>query len=296
MSRFVLNLRKAAVNLWRLLTAPLRFVARLIGRIFAGPRRFFTEEPEDTPLGETVQKAIAHPGDVLGHLAALRGHLLRATLALIIVSIIMFEYSGTLLDWLAAPIGGLEGLQAIDVTEPIGVVMRVTMLSAFAVTLPYIAFELLMFVAPGLSRRARLIGLLAIPLVFLLFVTGMLFTYYYLLPPAVNFLLNFMDIPTVVRPSSYIGFATGLMFWVGLAFEFPLLSYVLAAMGLLPARWLGQNWRIAVVALAVLAAAITPTVDPINMMLVWLPLVVLYFLSVATASLAQRQRARKAAR
>jgi sec-independent protein translocase protein TatC len=67
-------------------------------------------------------------------------------------------------------------------------------------------------------------------------------------------------------------------------------------MGLLPARWLGQNWRIAVVALAVLAAAITPTVDPVNMILVWLPLVVLYFLSVATASLAQRQRAaRKAA-
>ncbi|MCL5428465.1 MAG: twin-arginine translocase subunit TatC [Chloroflexi bacterium] len=289
-------MRRLLANIWRLLTAPFRFIGGLIGRVFARPRRFFTEEPGDTPLGETVQKAIAHPGDVLAHLAALRSHLLRATLALIIVSIIMFEFSGQMLSWLAAPIGGLQGLQAIEVTEPIGVVMRVTMLGAFAITLPYIAFELLLFVAPGLSRRARMIGFLAIPLVFVLFVAGMLFTYYYLLPPAVTFLLNFMEIPTVVRPSSYIGFATGLMFWVGLAFEFPLLSYVLAAMGLLPARWLGQNWRIAIVALAVLAAAITPTVDPINMMLVWLPLVILYFLSVGTASLAQRQReARKAA-
>ena len=288
-------MRRLLSNIWSLLTAPFRFIGGVIGRLFAGPRRFFTEEPEDTPLGETVQKAIANPGDVLVHLGALRGHLLRATLALIIVAFIVFEFSGQLLGWLAAPIGGLEGLQAIDVTEPIGVVMRVTMLSAFAIALPYIAFEMLMFVAPGLSRRARLIGVLAIPFVFLLFVAGMLFTYYYLLPSAVTFLLNFMEIPTVVRPSSYIGFATGLMFWVGLAFEFPLLSYVLAAMGLLPARWLGQNWRIAVVVLAVLAAAITPTVDPINMMLVWLPLVVLYFLSVGTASLAQRQRmARKA--
>ncbi len=286
-------MRRILANIRRLLTAPFRFVGALIGRVFAGPRRFFTEEPEDTPLGETVQKALAHPGDVLAHLAALRGHLLRATLALIIVSIIMFQFAGQLLGWLAGPIGGLEGLQAIDVTEPIGVVMRVTLLSAFAITLPYIAFELLMFVAPGLSRRARLIGLLAIPLVFVLFVAGMLFTYYYLLPPAVSFLLNFMEIPTAVRPSSYIGFATGLMFWVGLAFEFPLLSYVLAAMGLLPARWLAQNWRVAMVALAVLAAAITPTVDPINMMLVWLPLVALYFLSVGTASLAQRQRAER---
>jgi len=283
-------MRRLLLNIWRLITAPIRFISGLIGKIFAGPRRFFTEEPEDTPLGETVQKAIANPGDVIAHLAALRGHLTRATLALIIISFVMFQFSGSLLNWLAKPIGGLEGLQAIDVTEPIGVVMRVTMLSAFAITLPYIAFELLLFVAPGMSRRVRITGFLAIPLVFLLFLAGMLFTYYYLLPPAVAFLINFADIPTAVRPSSYIGFATGLMFWVGVAFEFPLLSYVLASMGVLPAKWLGQNWRIAVVALAVLAAAITPTVDPINMILVWLPLVFLYFLSVATASLAQRQR------
>ncbi len=288
-------MRRLLANIWRWITAPFRYIAGLIGRLFSGPRRFFTEEPEDTPLGETVQKAIANPSDVMAHLAALRGHLMRATLALIIVSFIMFEFSGQLLDWLAKPIGGLQGLQAIEITEPIGVVMRVTVLSAFAITLPYIVFELLLFIAPGLSRRARLTGFLAIPLVFILFVAGMLFTYYYLLPPAVKFLINFANIPTVVRPSSYIGFTTGLMFWVGIAFEFPLLSYVLSAMGLLPARWLGQNWRIAVVALAVLAAAITPTVDPINMLLVWMPLVVLYFLSVATASLAQRQRvARKA--
>lgn len=288
-------MRRLLSNLWRLITAPFRYVAGLFGKIFAGPRRFFSEEPEDTPLGETVQKAIANPGDVIAHLAALRGHLTRATLALIIVSFVMFQFSRQLLNWLALPVGGLAGLQAIDVTEPIGVVMRVTMLSAFAIALPYIAFELLLFVAPGMSRRARFTGFLAIPLVFIFFVAGMLFTYYYLLPPAVEFLTNFADIPIAVRPSSYIGFTTGLMFWVGVAFEFPLLSYVLASMGLLPARWLGQNWRIAVVALAVLAAAITPTVDPINMILVWLPLVVLYFLSVATASLAQRQRiARKA--
>jgi len=263
-------------KIWFMLTAPFRFLGRLLRRLFSGPIRFFTEEPEDSPLGETVQKAFAHPSEVLQHLAALRGHLLRATLGLILVAVVMFEFSGTLLD----------------VTEPIGVVMRVTLLASFAITLPYIALELLLFVAPGLSRRARLIGLWAIPLILILFVSGMLFTYYYLLPPAVTFLLNFMDIPTAVRPSSYVGFATGLMFWVGLAFEFPLVSYVLAAMGLLPARWLGQNWRIAVVAMAVLAAAITPTVDPINMMLVWVPLTLLYFLSTATAALGQRRHSR----
>jgi sec-independent protein translocase protein TatC len=281
---------------WRLLTAPFRLLGRFFGWLLRPIKLFFTQEPDDTPLGETVQKAIAHPGDVLAHLAALRGHLLRATLALLIVSAVVFNFAPRILDLLAQPIGGITQLQAVDVTEPIGVVMRVTLLASFAITLPYIAFELLLFVAPGLSRSARTIGLVAIPMVFVFFVAGMAFTYFVLLPPAIEFLLNFMGIPTAVRPSSYISFATGLMFWVGLAFEFPLLSYFLAAMGLLPARWLSANWRVAVVGLSVLAAAITPTVDPINMMLVWVPLVALYFLSVGTASLAQRQRARRLAK
>lgn len=283
-------MRKFFSRVWRGITAPFRWVANLFKRLFASPIAFFAEEPEDTPLGETVEKAVAHPGEIMEHLAALRGHLIRSALALVIVFFVMFTYSGTILDFLAQPIGGIADLQAIDVTEPVGVVMRVSLMAAFGLTLPYIAFELLMFAAPGLSRRARFIGLFALPLVLVLFLAGMAFTYYVLLPPAVSFLLNFMGIPTIVRPSSYISFATGLMFWVGIAFELPLVSYVLALMGILPARWLAQNWRVAIIVLSIVAAAITPTIDPINMMLVLLPLMFIYGLSVGTAALAQWQR------
>jgi sec-independent protein translocase protein TatC len=282
-------MRRLLARLWHFVTTPFRWVLRPF-------HSFFLEEPEDTPLGETVQKAIANPGDVLAHLAALRGHLFRAVLVLALAAAVTFNYSQAILNWLALPVGGIEKLQAIDVTEPVGTVMRVTFFSAFAIALPYIAFELLLFVAPGLSRRARVFGLIALPLVFLFFVLGILFTYYVLLPPAINFLVNFRGIPTLIRPSSYISFSTGLMLWVGIAFEFPLLSYVLASMGLLPASWLSTNWRLAVVGLAILAAAITPTIDPINMMLVWIPLTALYFLSIGTASLAQRQRAARLAK
>lgn len=282
-------IRRFFERVWRILTAPLRWLFRPL-------QPFFAPDPQDTPLGETVQKAIANPGDVLAHLGALRGHLMRSVLVLVLASFVTFQFAPIILDWLAAPIGGIAALEAVDVTEPVGVVMRVTFLTAFAISLPYIAFELLQFIAPGLTRRSRLIGLFAIPLVLVLFAAGLIFTYYVLLPPAVTFLVNFMDIPTQVRPASYVAFATGLMFWIGIAFEFPLLSFVLAAMGLLPARWLSANWRIAVVVMAVLAAAITPTVDPINMLLVWAPLVALYFISVGTASLAQRQRARRLAK
>ncbi|MQC26544.1 MAG: preprotein translocase subunit TatC [Chloroflexi bacterium] len=276
--------------LWWLLTSPLRLLAWMARGIAEGWKTLSSEDPEDTPIGETVQKAVENPGDLLVHLAALRGHLLRSAVALILVAGFVFVYSSQLLDWLAAPIGGISELQAIEVTEPIGVIMRVTLITAFAVTLPYISLELLLFAAPGLSRRARITGLLAIPLVAIFFLGGMAFTYYYILPEALPFLLGFMGIPTLVRPSSYIAFATGLMFWIGVAFEFPLVAYVLAAMGILPARLLRAQWRIAVVLLSVLAAAITPTIDPINMLLVWVPLVLLYFMSVGTASLAEGQR------
>jgi len=283
-------MRKLLRSLWLIITSPLRLLAWLWRKLTGGLRAFFVVEPEETPLGDTVQKALENPSDILVHLGALRGHLVRSVLALLLMAALAFSFASPILDWLAAPIGGIDELQAVDVTEPIGVVMRVTLLLAFTITLPYISLELLLFAAPGLKRRARVIGLVAIPLVMIFFLSGILFTYYYILPQAVPFLLEFMDIPTLPRPSSYISFATGLMFWIGVSFELPLLAYVLASMGLLPARLLRQNWRIALVVLSVVAAAITPTVDPINMLIVLIPLLLLYFLSVGTATLAEAQR------
>ena len=282
--------------LWLILTSPIRLLAWIARSLISGFQTFLIEEPIDTPLGETVQKAVENPGDLLVHLVALRGHLVRSALALILVAVFVFTYAPQLLDWLALPIGGISELQAIEVTEPIGVVMRMTLITAFAVTLPYISLELLLFVAPGLSRRARFYGLFSIPLVALFFLAGMAFTFYFILPQALPFLLGFMGIPTLVRPSSYVTFSTGLMFWIGISFEFPLVTYVLSAMGILPAKLLRRQWRIAVVLLSVLAAAITPTIDPINMLIVWIPLVLLYFLSVGAASLAERQRLARRAR
>ncbi len=281
--------------LWIIVTWPFRLIFGIFRRIRNGFQAFFLEEPEDTPLGDTVQKAVENPGDLLVHLAALRGHLMRSVLVLILMASLLFSFAPELMDWLAAPIGGIDQLQAVEVTEPIGVVMRVTLMGAFALSLPYIILEMLLFAAPGLSRRSRFIGVFSIPLVAILFFSGMAFSYYVILPRAIPFLLTFMDIPTLVRPSSYISFATGIMFWIGIAFEFPLVSYVLAAMGFLSPDVLLKQWRLAVVLLSVLAAAITPTIDPLNMMLVWVPLVLLYFLSVLSARVARGRRVRRQA-
>jgi sec-independent protein translocase protein TatC len=168
--------------------------------------------------------------------------------------------------------------------------MRVALLIGFAAALPYIAFELWLFAAPGLHRGSRFTGLLAIPLVVIFFVAGMAFAYFAMLPTALPFLLNFLGMNPQIRPSSYITFVTGLMFWIGVAFEFPLVVYVLAAVGFVNHKMLIDQWRFAVVIIAVLAATITPTVDPVNMSLVMAPMIVLYFISIGLAYLARRGR------
>jgi len=117
----------------------------------------------------------------------------------------------------------------------------------------------------------------------------MAFAYFVMLPAAIPILINFMGMNTELRPSSYIKFITGVMFWIGVAFEFPLVIYVLALIRVVNAKQLLNQWRLAVVIIAVAAATITPTVDPVNMSIVMGPLILLYFISIGLASFAQRQ-------
>lgn len=272
--------------LWRILTLPFRWIRA----VFREARQFLAEEPEDSPLAESIQKAVENPGDILVHLDALRTHLFRALAVLAVATALAFTFTPRIIDYLAAPVGGMEKLIAIDPTEPLGVVMRVALLAGFTISFPYIALELWLFAAPGLGRGSRLFALAAIPLAMLFFLAGMAFAFFVMLPSALPFLLNFMGFTTQVRPSSYIRFVTGIMFWIGVAFEFPLVIYVLARLGLVRGKILADQWRLAIVLMAVLAAAITPTVDPINMSLVMGPMIVLYFMSIGLAFLAERSR------
>jgi sec-independent protein translocase protein TatC len=228
---------------------------------------------------------------IIGELEVVRKHLLRSLIAVIIAVGISFYFTNDLIAFLAAPVGGLEKLQAIEVTEPIGVFMKVALTAGTALATPYIAFEVWLFMAPGLMPRSRQVGLLAIPFALLLFVTGMAFANYVMLPSALPFLLNFQGFTTIPRAASFFDFTTSMLFWIGVAFEFPLVIFALSTMGLVQPGLLMKQWRIAIVLIAVFAAAITPTVDPVNMGLVMAPMIVLYFLSILLSYLGRPGRA-----
>lgn len=295
-------MRKLLRSIWRILTSPFRlifWIFRAIARSFSGlveeMHLLLTEEVEDEPLPDTFAKVVENPMGILEHIDALRRHLLRAVIFLAMTTALSFTVTPWLIDKLAQPIGGIASLTAIEVTEPVSVYMKVALLVGFALALPYISFELWRFAAPGLHRNNRFTGLYAIPLVTLFFVGGMAFAYFFMLPTALDFLTSFMGINSQLRPASYITFVTGLMFWIGVSFEFPLVIYVLAAMGIIKSKVLLDQWRLAIVLIAVVAAVITPTVDPASMALVMGPMIILYFLSIGMASVAQRARARKSA-
>lgn len=281
----------------RVLTFPFRLVFDILAfpfRQLTRFSRFLNSEPEEHSLVDVLSGVVtdrAVRDFIWAEIDALRAHLLRAVLGLALAVGVSFYFTEQIIEFLAGPIGGLSALRAIEVTESVGVFMRVALLSGVTIALPYIAFEFWLFAARGgLKPREKKFGLVGIPLATALFTGGMAFAYYMLLPTALPFLLNFMGIQAELRPQSYFGFVTGLMFWLGVFCEFPLLIYALTALGLIRPQVLAQQWRIAIIVIAILAAAITPTVDPINMSLVMVPMIALYFISILLSFVAYAGR------
>jgi len=225
----------------------------------------------------------------LSHFNELRKRLLICVIALVVAVIASFAFSQYIAEFLAKPIGGLSAMSSIDVTENVTAFMKISLLSGIVAALPVILFQIIAFIIPGLTPGERKWIWLVVPFATLFFLAGVTFSYFFMLPTALPFLLNFMGITTSPRPSTYFGFVLNLMFWVGVSFELPLIVYVLARLHIVSAKQLIKQWRVAILVCAVLSAFITPTPDPVNMGLMMLPLFLLYLLSILFAYIAWRK-------
>jgi sec-independent protein translocase protein TatC len=154
--------------------------------------------------------------------------------------------------------------------------------------MPVIVYQLGRFLAPGLTKQEKRWLYLLVPGATISFVAGAAFAYFVMLPTAIPFLQGFMS--DIIEQSwaigEYLSFVTSLVFWIGLAFELPLFVFFLAKLGIISPEMLTKNRKYAYLGIAVVAAIITPTVDPLNMLLVMGPLMVLYELGVILAKLA----------
>jgi len=231
------------------------------------------------------------PMTVLEHLMELRQRLIKAVLALIIATLFSLLFTRRFLALLTVPMG--DNLpQAIGPTETIVIYFKVALIGGLILAMPVIVYQLISFIVPGLYPHERRYLRIIVPAASLLFATGVAFAYYVMLPAAIPFLLGFMG--DIIRQQwsieKYISLVTGLMFWVGVIFETPLIVAFLAYLGVVSPGMLWKNFRYAIVLIAIIAAVATPTPDPVNMALLMLPLVLLYLLSILLAVLVYRPR------
>lgn len=233
---------------------------------------------------------------ILEHLNELRIRVTWAAGFVVVGTIIGFAFAEPLLQYLLKPYSkfspeGAQLLQTLRPTEGIETFFKVALLFGFTLTMPFILHQFWMFIAPALSKKERRYVYVFIPVTLALFLLGIAFAWFILVPASVAFLSNFM--PAVFQAEwtgeEYIGFLVTMLFWLGISFEMPVIIYVTARVGFISGSTLRQQWRFAVVGIAVLAAIITPSVDPVTMLLTMAPLFVLYLLSIGMAYLGQRQ-------
>jgi len=236
-------------------------------------------EPQ-TPLDD-VASAEADVMPLMEHLKELRKRLIRAFIALFITTGISFIFAKQALVFLIAPMGDTPP-QALKPTESLGNYMKVALICGVTLAMPFLVYQIGRFLAPGLTKKEKRYLFLLVPGATLCFVTGVAFAYFVMLPTAIPFLQGFMAdiIKQQWAIGEYLSFVTSLLLWIGLAFELPLFVYFLAKIGLINTEMLTKNRKYAVVIIAVIAAVITPTVDPLNMALVMGPLVILYELGI----------------
>jgi len=241
-------------------------------------------------MSEEGEQLAADQGlSILDHLGELRVRVTWAAAGLAVATVISFVFTEQLLNILKAPYG--EQLQTLSPTEGLQTYFRVALVAGATIAMPWMLYQLWRFIEPGLHSNEKRYVYVFVPSATFLFLLGAAFCWFVLLPSAILFLANFM--PSVFSPEwtsqEYIGFATSFLFWVGLSFEIPLIVYFLARFGIIQSNTLREQWRFAVVGIAIVAAAVTPSIDPVTMMLTMVPLVMLYGVSIVLASLGQRQ-------
>jgi sec-independent protein translocase protein TatC len=177
-----------------------------------------------------------------------------------------------------------EKLIVTTAMQPFTLYVTVSFYAAIALSLPLLLLQLWGFIAPALYQHERRYVTPFVLLSTISFVAGAAFGYYILFPPAVKYLLGVgADFNLMLNASDYFDFITILMLAMGLVFQMPAISYVLAKIGVINAGLLIRSWKIAIIVIMIVAAVASPTPDALNMMLFAMPMMFLYLVSIFVA-------------
>ncbi len=224
---------------------------------------------------------------ILEHLNELRERLFKATIALVVGVAVGTLFARHVLKFLVAPLGDQVPLALGPVEAPL-VFFKASLIIGMVLAMPFIIYQLFRFVAPGLKPREKRYIVIGTPAVAISFAAGVTFAILVLLPAAVPFLQGFL--PDIVDQrysiERYISFVTTVTISAGLVFETPLVMFFLAKIGVVTHKSFASARRGVIIGAAIVAAVITPTHDPFNMLLLMVPFLILYELGILLARLA----------
>lgn len=238
---------------------------------------------------------------MLPHLIELRDRLTKALLAVLGGMAIGFilVYPNGPVDFLSIIIRNFACqsnsdacVQAINTTEAFVSYMTVALTFGIIIGMPMIVYQLIAFIAPGLTNTEKRYVYAAIPFITSFFLAGIIFGWFITVPAALQFLLNFGNVSLIeIKPSlsEFISTFTTLLLINGLVFELPLIIYVLALVGGVTPEFLAKNRRYALLVIVIVAAIITPTGDPVNLSLVAIPMYVLFEFGIVLARFAPKR-------
>ena len=226
---------------------------------------------------------------LLDHLDELRQRLMWAIIALVVGVVIGTFLTPPALELLVKPLKELGQVPlALSPTEAPAVFFKVAIIIGLVLAMPVIMYQLFRFAAPGLMPHEKRYILLGAPIASLSFASGVVFAATILVPNALPFLQTFLRGIVEQRYSIeyYMSFVGNILLWAGLVFETPLVMYFLAKLGVVDHEGFARVRRLVVIGAAAGAAIITPTTDPVNMLLVMVPFMLLYELGILLARFA----------
>ena len=187
--------------------------------------------------------------------------------------------------------GGNDKLIVTTALEPFSLYIKVALYAAIAISVPFLLFQIWGFVSPGLYPHERAYVTPFIMLSSISFVLGAAFAYYVLFPPAAKYLLGIgSEFRLLLKASDYFDFIVLIMLGMGVVFQMPAVTYVLARIGLVTAGFLVKIWKTALIVIMISAALLSPTSDIPNMLLFAAPMIVLYIVSIMVAWIFNKPR------
>ena len=226
---------------------------------------------------------------VVEHLDELRTRLIVSIGAFLVAFAVCFWQNHFILDLLNEPLPDGHEPITLGVTEPFMTTVTISAYAAILIALPVVLYQVYAFVLPAFSPTERKLALPMLLMVPFLFLGGVVFGYYVVLPAAVKFLLNFNDdqFNIQIRAREYYSFAALTLVAMGTLFQIPVAILATTKLGLTTPRQLRRHRRHAIVVIAVVAMLL-PGTDPVTMLIAMVPLIVLYELSIVLASVLGR--------